>query len=252
MLEAPGDRSPDDVLTWLTHSGFRPEEINFDAPTKQQLLSAENAPPCSGGNCTVTNIHAFNILSTIPLAEEERRHALNTAKFVIRLDDHHGNTVWGLVCIDSPTVSIRWSHRVSRSLEHATEELVLKIWKSCGPGKLFQSFSTNHIIPVREPLSTSEAYFGEILSTGELLKQRAKADKKTEIRICWIMFFAALSCSGIGYILLDLYSSANSTRWFSGVFDRLATAALATAAVSYLNYFCHLSDLRRKPIIDWK
>jgi hypothetical protein len=246
------DDKTTEVKEWLVHSGFRPENVTFDDASRERLLDNDRPDPPKQSELDVPSRHAFDILSSIPRADQERHHTLNTTKFVIRFDDQHGYVVWGLVGIDPPIVTVRWRHRVSRSLEQATEDLVAKVWESSGSGKLFTAFPSHCIVPVREPLNTSDAYLGEVLPPGPLLKQRAKEDKKTELKIFWVMLFATLLAFGLGFTLFFLSSPEHVVRWISSAFDRLATTAAATAAVSFLSYYFHLHELQRKPMIDWK
>ena len=80
----------------------------------------------------------------------------------------------------------------------------------------------------------------------------AKLDRRTELRLFWMMLIATGVFFVIGFVLYVLSSPEGWLRWVSGAFDRLATTAAATAAVSYLGYLFHLRELRQKPVIDWK
>ncbi len=246
------------IKRWLQDSGFRPEAISLDDDARASILTAEEpniivSPVASDSLSEIARGHAIEILCTVPLIDRERHLALHYARLVIHFEDHvHGTTVWGIVCIDSPSITIRWRHRVSRSLERATEELVQKIWKNSGQEHLFEPFTHGHSIPVREPHSTTDAYLGEILPPGGRLRERAKRDKKSELRVARWAVIVTVACFLIGLILY-LFSDPNSfLRWVSGAFDRLATTGAATAMVSYLSYLFHLQELSRKPVIDWK
>lgn len=245
--------------TWLDNSGFRPQRFELPEEARVNLLHSEEATPQepygSELDIEIARRHAIDILQAIPLVEQERQHALSTGRFVVHFDDYvHGSIVWGLVCIDAPSVTFRWRHRVSRSLERATEELVEKIWLSSNDDStaLFRPFTSSHSIPVREPRSTTDAYVGEILQPGPRLVSRARKDKKTEVRVALWSFVGTAICFVAGFVLFLCSQPEGTLRWISGAFDRLATTGAATAVVSYLSYRFHLQDLQRKPIIDWK
>lgn len=244
------------LYEWLSLTGFRPKPIDF-SQEQQNIIRRNLQPgeiePALEGIEDVSTRQAAEILCSIPLTEQERQQALNTVRYSIHFVDHfHGTTVWGVVCLDSPTMSVRWRHRVSRSLERATEEFVARLWEQAGPDKMFQEFALGHTIPVREPLSTTDAYIGEVLPPGPKLKELARHGKSIELKIAkWSLIVTAL-CFLAGGILFYLSTADSVMRWSSGVFDRLATTGAATAAVSYLNYLFHLHELQRKPIIDWK
>jgi hypothetical protein len=250
------ERDAESIREWLSSAGFRPQGIAFTAAQEDIInrnLQLGEIEPALGGIPEVSIRQAAEILCSIPLTEQERQQALNTTRFAVHYIDHsHGTTVWGLVCVDSPTMSVRWRHRVSRSLERATEEFVTKLWDAAGPDKLFKEFSTGHTIPVREPLSTTDAYFGEVLPPGPKLKELAKLGKSIELKIAKWSLVATTLFFLVGGLLFYLSMADSTLRWFSGVFDRLATTGAATAAVSFLNYLFHLHALQRKPIVDWK
>ncbi|MET0398919.1 MAG: hypothetical protein ABW277_19160 [Longimicrobiaceae bacterium] len=259
VLRDEGERelTEESVRAWFAAAGFRPALISLSHETKLSLvLNDESTPVFTSGSeplVEVVNRHAADILLAIPLSDQERYHALNTAKYVIHYDDAvHGTTVWGLLGIDLPNVTVRWRQRVSKSLERATEELVAKVWQNSGPGNLFEPFSPGHNVPVREPRSTTDAYVGEILPPGPRLKQRARADKSAELKTALWVSIATGACFVTGLLLFLVSSPDSGLRWVSGAFDRLATTGAATAVVSYLSYLFHLRELQRKPIIDWK
>lgn len=250
------DEDTKSIREWLSSVGFRPQEVAFtpdQQDTIRRNLQLGEIEPALEGIPEISNRQAAEILCSIPLSEQERQQALNTARFSIHFIDHfHGTTVWGLVCVDSPTMSVRWRHRVSRSLERATEDFVAKLWDEAGPDKKFKEFASGHTIPVREPLSTTDAYIGEVLPPGPKLKELAKRGKSIELKISKWSLIVTVLCFVLGGVLYYNSKSDSLARWWSGVFDRLATTGAATAAVSYLNYLFHLHDLKRKPIVDWK
>jgi len=235
---------------------LHPQMVTLDEATKKTLWEQSIVEPTEiaalRSMLSLPNRHAVDLLNIIPLEDEERRHAVETAHFVIHCDDRHGHTVWGVVCVDEPDVTIRFRHKVSRTLEHVTETLIKKVWDSSGTGKLFAPFGSNHLIPVRESLSTSDAYHGEVLPPGPQLKRRAKLDRRTERYIFWLALFATFVFIGAGYYLYANSDANTDVRWLSSVCDRLATTAMATATLSYLTYFFYLRELQKKPIIDWK
>ena len=252
--------SLENVFTWLKKAEFMPFPDSSEGSIAKCLESKkecllETELPSLDANTTleVPIQHAFNIFTAIPLVENERQQAWNTARWVIRSDYQHGNQAWGLVCIDGHSVVIRWRHRITRSLESATARLVSSACGLISEGKLFRQFKQEQIVVVREPLSTSDAYIGEILSPGPLLVERARNDKKTEIWITTTMLIGTAVFFVLGFYFFRIKPDPNSIdRWISGFFDRLATTALLTAAISYLSYYLHLRDLRKKTIIDWK
>jgi hypothetical protein len=241
----------DAVRDWLSASGFRPRVVHLDAEAKAELRKDEPSVSVLPPEHDNYLYHAFQTLASIPLAEEERHHAMQTAALAILWEDMHGNSVWGLVCIDSPAVDIRWRHRVSRSLERATEQLVSKVWESSGVEKLFQPFTDDHTIPVREPNSVHEAYSGTVLPPGPKMKHRARADKRHEWQLVGYSAIAAALFTAVGFILFMRTGADAPLRWWSGASDRLATTALATMAVSYLQYRSHLLKLQSTPVIHW-
>lgn len=244
------------VNDWFKRSGFRPKEIEITEDVKTMIRRNDQQNIHSKfkveDSDNIAGRQAIEILMTVPVAEQERHHALNTAKYVIHFDDHtHGNVVWGLVCIEETSMTVRWRHKVSRSLERASEELVAKIWQEVNSAKLFEPFTPTHRIPVREPNSTTDAYIGEILVPGPRLKDRAKKDKKTELKLGnWAIIGTAICFAG-GLALFTVSQPESLLRWVSSAFDRLATTGATTAVVSYLSYYFHVWELQRKPIIDW-
>lgn len=245
------------VKDWFEVSGFRPQEIDLADDIKE--LIRHNDQPGINSKFKIADYdklhdkHAIEILLTIPWADQERHYALKTAKYSIHYDDPtHGNVVWGLVCIEKPSITVRWRHKVSKSLERATEEFVDRVWDEASAGRLFEKFSQGHRIPVREPNSTTDAYIGEILSPGPLLKDRAKKDKQTELKLGKFSLIATFIFFIIAFYLFITSAPDSLPRWTSGVFDRLATTGATTALLSYLSYFFHAWELKIKPIIDWK
>jgi hypothetical protein len=253
------------LRSWLESSGFSPQkftsenEIFTNENNKMlEILIKKNQPDDVDKTFidNISEIHinqAINILFSIPLAEQERKHALNTSAYVIHFNDHvHNMTVWGLVCVDGQTVRTRWRHHLSRTLEIATEEYVSKLWKNVGSEGIFKPFVKGHKIPIREPQSTDDAYSGEIMPVGESLKERAKEEIGNELRIGFWRLIITIFCLSAGLLLFIFSNNETWVRWLSGFFDRLATTGAATALVSYLSYYFYMRDLERKPIIDWK
>jgi len=240
------------ATSWFEEAGFRPVAITLTDSVKSYLRSTPEPQSNELPTDHTTDLfHAFEILSSIPLAEEERHLALNTAKLVVKFDDLHGNVVWGLVCIDAQWVNIRWRHKLSRSLERATEHLIACVWEAAGPDKVFREFPEGATVPVREPRSTNEAYVGVILARRSRRRERARAEKGTERKLAFGGLLATAMSLLAGYVLFYSSTPGSYVLWLSGFFDRLATTALATSAVAYLQYWFHLRDLERKPIIDW-
>lgn len=241
------------VRNWLSQCGFHPEAVELGDQCRDTLLNDEKAELPQVARLSNASEHAFDILAAIPLLERERRHAVNTATWSIHVDDPHGNTVWGLVCVDSPTLTVRWRHRYPRSLEYGTETFVSEVIKSGGPGKVFVPLRAETIIPVREPQNTSDAYAGHIHPPSVTeIQTRARIERGTEWNIARIMLMATLLFFVAGYLLFRDSTCDDLVRWLSGACDRLATTAAASAAVAYLSYYFHLKELRRKPIIEWK
>lgn len=257
----------DKLAEWLKSVGYRPEKITIASNIEQALLN-DNHVPSSGVHSvkdyepkpdeklsvsTVALQHAITILGSIPLENQERHHAIATAKFIIRFDDKtYSQTVWGLVCLDRPTVYVRWRHKLSRSLEKATEQFVEKVCTKVDDCGLFDPIADGQIIPIREPLATTDAYLGEILPFGSRRKLIAKKDKRAELRIGLWAAVTAITSLVLGFVLWKFSSPETLLRWSSSFFDRLSTTAFATMATSYLHYLFHLRDIQRKPIIDWK
>ena len=239
------------VKDWLERSGFRPQEVILNDVVRADLLKSDDFPTNAPDDLATR--HVIDIVLAIPRFDQERYYALSTARFLVHFDDPvHATTVWGLVCIDAPSVIIRWRHRVSKSLEHATKELVDKVWLNSGPDKMFEPFSPGQNIPVREPRSTTDAYVGEILPPGPRIRERARTDKRTELRIVNVAAFVTLISLVIGFTLFIVSSPDGTLRWVSGFFDRLTTTSAMTGVVSWLSYYFHFKDLQRKPIVDWK
>jgi len=239
------------VKDWLESSGFRPQAVTLSGAVQADLLKSDDFPANAPDNLATR--HVIDIVLAIPRFDQERYYALSTAKFLIHFEDPvHATTVWGLVCIDAPSVIIRWRHRVSKSLEHATKALVDKVWLNSGPDKMFEPFSSGQNIPVREPRSTTDAYVGEILPPGPRIRERARADRRTELRIVNVAAGVTLLSLVVGFALFIISDPNGNLRWVSSFFDRLATTAAMTGAVSYLSYYFHFRDLQRKPTVDWK
>ena len=259
-LRPPQDHYEDDgaLTDWLAKSGFRPQAVSLPPEVMRQLRHDDEQRAVAEtessdiGDIDPAADHAAEILRSIPRYDRERRQALKTVKYVIRFDDSHGDTVWGVVCVDKPTITVRWRHRTTRSLERATEALVQKVWESAHESGLFMPFKEGQRIPVREPLITSNAYYGEILPPGNELIVKARRDKNIEIKVAQIALYTALSCLAIAFVTFYWSRPDTAVRWLSGFFDRLATTAAATSVVSYLNYYFHLKNLQSKPYVDWK
>jgi len=242
------------VRKWLEAARLRPEPVEIPKEIRELLFVKDEIPKESQIGIGDTAFdHAINILLAIPRFDLERAHAIENAKYIIHLDDTaHSATMWGLVCIDDPTVTVRWRHRSTLSLERATEELITSVWENSGPEKLFHKFELGHRIPVREPLSTNDAYVGEVLGTTKARVMRAKEEKRSELRIAFFAAVTALVCT-IGGIYTFLHSKPEDfVHWIGGALDRIATVALVTAAVSWLGYRFRRQELEEKPTINWQ
>lgn len=242
------------IRRWLEQSRFRPQRVSIPDDVKELLFQQDDIPKDMrlAGHDTAKD-HATDILLAIPRFSFERAHALETAKYVIHLDDTANNaTVWGLVCVDETTVTVRWRHFSTKSLEYATQELINVVWTNAGPDKLFHEFEPGHRIPVREPLSTNDAYSGEILGPRSARMARAKVEKRSERRIALGAMLVFTICTAAGGFLFLHSQTQDFLRWLSGAVDRLATTALATAAVSYLTYRFRREELVARPNINWE
>ena len=151
-----------------------------------------------------------------------------------------------------PSQGGRHAHTSSADAERATENLVTRAWPKCGPEKLFRMFTDDQTIPVKEPNSIHEVYVGVVLAPGEAMEQRARSDKKLELRIAKYALGASAILTVIGVVLFLLSKQESVVRWLSGATDRLATTALATMALSWLNFRVHLAELQRQPVVDWR
>jgi hypothetical protein len=129
---------------------------------------------------------------------------------------------------------------------------VRKVWEVSESGSTFAPFAPEQSIPVREPLSVADAYVGKVLPPGQLMKARARLDKKAELQLARWFALITLACFVVGGVLFDVSRADTFARWLSGAFDRLATAAAVTWVVSYLNYHFYLRDIESKPIVDWQ
>jgi hypothetical protein len=251
-LESPiPDRT---VENWLHTAGWCPQPVEIADNIKQALLNFDKVPKeLQVPKSDTGPDHAISILSAIPRYEFERAHALATAKFIIRLSDTvNTSTVWGLVCVDETTVSVRWRHHSTSSLEHATERLIENVWDNAGPDRLFDFFKLNHPVPVREPLSTNDAYRGIVLGPRKARVAYAKEIRKFERLIGWSGLVVFGICTAAGWYFFMHSKSDEFKRWLSGAFDRFATAALATAAVSFLGYWFKRQELIETPVIKWE
>lgn len=246
-----------DITNWLLRNKFHPKEIRFHEEQIKKIRAvsqelSENATIFSDATEAFYQQSAL-ILTTIPTNEQERDQAINTIKWSIHfMDPINGTTVWGIICIDDQTMTVRWRHRISKSLERVTEEFIKNLFLQFDCGTIFEPFAPEHIVSVREPLNTMDAYIGEVILSGKKLKEKAKKDKSIERRIGLCSFYAAILFFLAGLFLFNQSISDTFLRWLSGACDRLATTAAATAIFSYLNYFFHLYDLQKKPIVEWK
>lgn len=247
--------TPDEsIRRWLELSRFRPQRVSIPDDVRELLFQQDDIPREMrlAGHDTAKD-HATDILLAIPRFSFERAHALETAKYVIHLDDTANNaTVWGLVCVDETTVTVRWRHFSTKSLEYATQQLIDVVWANAGPDKLFHEFESGHRIPVREPLSTNDAYSGTVLGPRSARVARARAEKRSELRIAVGSLCVFAVCTIVGGYLFMHSQVQDFTRWLSGAVDRLATTALATSAVSYLTYLFRRGELVERPSINWE
>jgi hypothetical protein len=252
LLQVNPPTPVDAVKNWLEEARLRPQSIALPHEITRALLEADHPSESLANTGNTPTDHAINILSTIPRFDLERADAIRTAHYSIHLDDRANNaTVWGLVCIDGPSVTIRSRHRSTKSLQYATERLIELVLDHAGPGKLFHEFEPNHHIPVREPYSTNDAYSGTVLGRKRDRVALARAESKPELWISAGAFVAALICTYAGYRLFKASGPDDVARWVSGALDRLATTGLATAAVSYMGYFFRKRQFIEKSIIHW-
>jgi len=252
QVEPPTPDEP--IRKWLEQSRFRPQPVSVPDEIKELLFEKDDIPKeMRSPSHDTAKDHAMDILLAIPRFSFERAHALETAKYVVHLDDTANNaTVWGLVCVDETTVTVRWRHFSTRSLEYATQVLIDVVWANAGPDKLFHEFESGHRIPVREPLSTNDAYSGEILGPPQARIARARTEKRSEIRNATGSLVVFIFCT-VGGCYLFMHSQAQDfLRWLSGAVDRVATTALATAAISYLAYRFRRQELVARPNINWE
>lgn len=234
---------------------FHPMEINLDETIKEYIrlnLLVDNSKISNYYKLTLADQQTIDILSAIPLENGERSDAINTMKILIKHQDKHMNTVFGLVCIDEHSITVRFRHHLSRSLEQATENLVNHIWNESGPNKKFQYFQENQIIPVREPRSIHDTYQGEIISQDKQLYKQARNEKKIEYIIFIIFSSLTIICSCLGFYLFISSKSEESIRWVSGFFDRLATGAIVASLTAYFNFRFYINNLKKKQPIEWK
>lgn len=256
-LRADQDTAENTVKMWLQRSNFRPESVDADGIRKSLRVAAETTSGSTNSEATprtenVAVSHARLIAQSIPVADEERQTAIDTAKFTVHFDDGHGNTVWGLVCLDYPCVIIRWKHRVPPALERVNVALILNASDDNGQ-MLFEPFRPGQTIPIKEPDLPTEVYVGTINPPEASRKILAKLNKKLDLKIFWYALVVAILLTGFGLLV------GSSTQqlpfwlsWCGGFCDRLATTLFATAAISWLNYRSHLHELLRKPTIEWQ
>jgi hypothetical protein len=193
------------VRKWLEAARLSPQAITIPQPTREALSGSDEVSPDIRVPSDSANKHALDIFLAIPRFELERDFALETSKYIIHLDDTANNTiVWGLVCVDGTTVTIRWRHRSTKSLEYATELLIKNVWEHAGPEKLFHAFEPGHRIPVREPRSTNDEYAGVVLGTRNARIAHARTEKKSERRIAFGALAVFVICTYGGYQLLGV------------------------------------------------
>src|SRR5258706_10343241 len=110
ILRQPSQKASDIVAVrdWLSSAGFRPREIRLDESIKAELRKPKPSVSVLPADHDIYLYQAFEILATVPLTEEERHHAVETASIAVLWEDMHGNSVWGLVGVDSPAVDVRW------------------------------------------------------------------------------------------------------------------------------------------------
>lgn len=238
---------------WLLQHEYHPVRVEFTEEESRIILghSDTHQMPQILERMQKEKRQAAEMLLTIPKDNDERELALSQAKFSIRYAGNHGVAVWGLVCVDLPKVIIRWRHRVGRALEGATEAFVASVFSQDETG-VFKPMGPTEIIPVREPLTTDDAYTGSVIPPGPHTKSLARRQRSIEIKVglCAVIFFCAFLV--LGGIVAWFAVDSPMLHWLGGVLDRFASAALITAIVTGLNYMFHLRSLRQKPIIDWQ
>jgi hypothetical protein len=245
------------VLDWLTRARFRP--VPFPAISDKEflfkLLQATEAPNFDEEELSILGIardHCYRILTSIPGEEEERRNAFTTARYIVT-ERWHSIEIWGMVCVNHTSVTIRWRQGNVTALERATENTVKAAWKEMSSDGIFLPFAPAEVISVKEPNHTSAAYAGVIIPP----KYRARwkklvSDKDMELWLALLAHAFAL----LGLILsyhLEIAAGGNpKIAWWGSFFDRVSTTLLMTGMITALNIFFYLKDMDRKFPIDWR
>ncbi|MEI6213714.1 MAG: hypothetical protein WCP10_06375 [Desulfuromonadales bacterium] len=250
------------VKKWLQDNGYSPRHIEFTQEImdlfyteNNDLTKLTNVPEVLTEALHSSNPEikqAAEMLCSIPNDDGERSLAARSIKYVI-IDKTTVSTanVWGIVSIEDKVVEFRFRHKVSHALEKATEHIVSRI-QSDNDESIFEKIPTNTQIPVREPNATQSIYEGTVLAPGLERKAIAKKHKRYDILTAWTAVISSIIATAAGFYISYFPSKYLAIIWFGNFSDRLATASMATAAVSSLHYWFYLKDLQSKPPIIWQ
>jgi hypothetical protein len=202
----------------------------------------------------------YEILLSIPdhYPDYERSAAIQNIKFIIRFNDYHGTTVWGLVSIDLPDITVRWKHSMSRYLERAAEDIVRKICVSSGDNEIFNQFPSDYKIIVRDERHVTNSYEGKVTCAANLnnkfYKNKAKKDKRIEVKIFNIIIvsFLMVLAADISIYFYFGVTPNSSSYWFYNFIGKLEGAFFITAFINWLSYKLYINQLKSRPIIEWE
>jgi hypothetical protein len=276
---------------WLGENGYNPINITFFRDSLKELAikykdclssikETRDDPSSDLWKLTREEYIAFEIILSIPNEEHERDKAISNIKHYIHFSDRkQGQGIDGIICTKGDLLWIRWRHKSSHNLERAMEDFVENINKSIAKNIMFKPFDADCIIQVRETSSLSDSYTGRIKLGNKEIIDKARKDKKVEFwasRVALFLTFAFVAASYCLDVMLTkgITSCTDASflkwigtppscifipaehgdfyKWLGGIFDRLGTVSLSTSVLSYANYYYYLTDLRRKPNIDWK
>lgn len=250
------ERDVQRLLQWLAKCLYEPQIVELDEESRSAAMD-DGLPLPSSVETNPALMHALEILRSIPIEDGERYDAATSTPLIVIRATIHASPIWSLVCVHHPHIDVRWRHRVTRVLEHATEGFVDWVWKSCHESNsLFLPFATGEdgaFVPVREPRATNDTYRGAVLPPrGKQRAALARRVSRAELATALLSLVLTAGFLVLAFVLFTHSSGDQPMRWCSGVFDRLATGFMAAGAMSYLTYWFRARELNRGKTIHWE
>ena len=187
------------------------------------------------------------------IGAENKEAASETTKLVI-FDE--ANEAWGLVNnVTGRTYTIRIKHPDREALKRSSARLVEDLQSSMV--HLFRdrrpAFTFQPQIDVLLPESNQLAFQGTVLPPKRF--RAALQERRSEAALGLAAFLAAgtlLVVTAPPFLGPPMSGADSWYVWATGNLERLSTAALVTAAVSWLEVVIRWFQLRRQPTIRWR